>query len=151
MFNSQLSIIFERIESNLFSMPSLYKLSTYFIAFVWLINGLFAKVLNFVPRHQEIVQTIFQEVFHDFLPLETAFYLTKFIGVSEIILATWIVSGYKGRFVAVLQIILVLVMNIIEFTLVEDLLLFGKWNLVIAICFSLYIYWNEFGLKNKNN
>ena len=27
----------------------------YFIATVWIANGLFCKVLNLVPRHQEIV------------------------------------------------------------------------------------------------
>ncbi|AFM05039.1 hypothetical protein Fleli_2682 [Bernardetia litoralis DSM 6794] len=126
-------------------MPLLYKISTYFIALVWLINGLFAKVLNFVPHHEIIVQTIFQ----DFLSLETSFYLTKFIGISEIILAIWIISGYKSRLIAILQIILVLTMNIIEFVLVDDLLLFGKWNLLIALFFSFFIYCNEFVWKNK--
>ena len=124
-------------------MTTFYKLPTYFIALVWLINGLFAKVLNFVPRHELIVQTIFQ----DFLSLEMSFYLTKLIGIAEIILAIWILSGYKKRLIAILQIILVLTMNSIEFTLVDDLLLFGKWNLLIALFFSFFIYWNEFARK----
>jgi len=127
-------------------MTTFYKLPTYFIALVWLINGLVAKILNFVPRHELIVQTIFQ----DFLSLEMSFYLTKLIGISEIVLAVWILSGYKSRLIAILQIILVLTMNIIEFALVEDVLLFGKWNILIALFFSLFIYWNEFVWKNKN-
>ncbi len=126
-------------------MTIFYKLPTYFIALVWLINGLFAKVLNLVPRHELIVQTIFQ----DFLSLEISFYLTKLIGIAEIILAIWIVSGYKKHLVAILQITLVLTMNIMEFVLVKDLLLFGKWNLLIALFFSIFIYWNEFVWKNK--
>lgn len=126
-------------------MTIFYKFPTYFIALVWLINGLFAKILNLVPRHELIVQTIFQ----DFLSLEISFYLTKFIGISEIILAIWILSGYKRRLIAILQIILVLTMNIMEFVLVEDLLLFGKWNLLIALFFSFFIYWNEFVWKKE--
>ncbi|WP_375562569.1 DoxX-like family protein [Bernardetia sp. OM2101] len=120
-------------------------MSTYFIAIVWLGNGLFAKILNLVPRHGLIVQTIFQ----DFIDVETSFYLTKLIGISEIVLAFWILSRYKSRLVAILQIILVITMNIIEFALVDDLLLFGKWNLVIALFFSFFIYWNEFVWKDK--
>jgi uncharacterized membrane protein YphA (DoxX/SURF4 family) len=127
-------------------MPLFYKLSTYFIAIVWFINGLLAKILNLVPRHELIVQTIFQ----DFLSLEISFYLTKLIGISEIILAIWILSGYKSRFVAILQIVVIMTMNIIEFTLVDNLLLFGKWNMLIALFFSSFIYLSEFVWKSKN-
>jgi hypothetical protein len=31
------------------------RLLTYVIATVWLVNGLYCKILNGVPRHQEIV------------------------------------------------------------------------------------------------
>ncbi len=36
----------------------LHQLLTYAIASVWLVNGLFCKVLNWVPRHQFIVARI---------------------------------------------------------------------------------------------
>lgn len=131
--------------NQLFFMSLPKKFFTYFIALVWLGNGLFAKVLNFVPRHGLIVQTIFQ----DFIDIETSFYLTKLIGLSEIVLAFLILSEYKSRLVSILQILLVIIMNIIEFVLVDDLLLFGRWNLVIALFFSFFIYWNEFIWKNE--
>jgi len=35
-----------------------FSLLKYFIALIWLINGLFCKLLNFVPRHEEIVKRI---------------------------------------------------------------------------------------------
>ncbi|WP_291728389.1 DoxX-like family protein [Bernardetia sp.] len=66
----------------MFSQKNIF---TYFIGLVWLINGFFAKVLHLVPRHELIVQTIFQDI----IDAESAFYLTKFIGFSEIILAIW--------------------------------------------------------------
>ena len=56
--------------------PLLHKLLTYLIAAVWFINGLFCKLLNFVPRHQQIVAQILGE--------EYAVILTKLIGVAEI-------------------------------------------------------------------
>lgn len=127
-------------------MLSQKNIFTYLIALVWLLNGLFAKVLNFVPRHEQIVQTIFQDIFD----AEFSFYLTKAIGISEIILAIWILSGYKSRLTAILQVVLVMTMNIIEFILVDDLLLFGKWNIILATLFFIFIYWNEFIFKSNS-
>lgn len=37
---------------------NIHQALTYFIALVWLVNGLFCKVLNLVPRHQEIIGEI---------------------------------------------------------------------------------------------
>jgi putative exporter of polyketide antibiotics len=48
----------------------------YLIAAVWLINGLFCKLFNLVPRHQEIVSNI--------LGHEHAALLTKLIGLGEL-------------------------------------------------------------------
>ena len=48
----------------------------YFIAAVWLINGLFCKVLNLVPRHEAIVSRI--------LHTNNARLLTILIGLAEI-------------------------------------------------------------------
>jgi hypothetical protein len=38
----------------------------------------------------------------------------------------------------------VLVMNILEFTLVPDLLLWGRLNLVFALLFAVVIWWWAF-------
>jgi hypothetical protein len=48
------------------------------ISLVWLINGLYCKVLNFVPRHEMIVSRILGE--------EYSFIFTKTIGFSEILM-----------------------------------------------------------------
>jgi hypothetical protein len=95
------------------------------IIFVWLVNGLFCKILNFVPRHQQIVGRILGE--------EWAWLLTKAIGVGELLIIVWIVSKILPRWCTIFQIVIVLLMNVIEFILVPDLLLFGKLNLVIAV------------------
>lgn len=123
-------------------MINLYhKILTYFIAFIWLINGLFCKVLPLVPRHQEIVSRI--------LNAEYSNELTIFIGILEIMMAIWIITGNKSKLNAIIQIIIVLIMNIIEFFYASDLLLWGKFNIIFALLFSIVVYYNEFRIKKK--
>lgn len=114
-----------------------YKYIAYFLAAVWIINGLLCKVCNLVPRHQLIVARILGATY--------APALTKIIGVLEILMAVWILSRIKPVWCAIAQIILVMTMNMIEFTVAPDLLLFGRINMAIAVLFSIFIYW--FGLR----
>ncbi len=121
------------------SKIKLHKILTYLIAAVWLINGLFAKVLNFVPRHEEIVSRILGDSYsHIFI---------KAIGIAEIFMVIWILSRIKSRLNAATQIIIIAAMNIIEFVFARDLLLFGRANIVIALIFIAVIYYNEFVLN----
>lgn len=122
---------------------TIHTLLNYFIAAVWIGNGLFCKVLNLVPRHQEIVAGI--------LGGEYAMPLTKAIGISEILMAIWILSGVKPRLNAVAQALIIATMNILEFTLVPDLLLWGHFNILFAFLFILLILCNEFLLNPKTD
>ena len=114
------------------------KILNIFIALVWLVNGLFCKVLNLVPRHQEIVGKILQ------IDKPTAIIFTFLIGVSEIIMAIWIISRIMHRFNAMAQITIISSMNILEFISVPKLLLWGKLNSFFALLFIVLIYFNEF-------
>ena len=118
-----------------------HSILTYFIAAVWLANGLLCKVLNLVPRHEHIVGRILGEDFSR--PL------TVIIGLSEIVMAAWVVSNYQSRLNVMVQMILVALMNSIEFVLVPDLLLWGKWNAAFAFLFIGLVYYNEFVLNTK--
>lgn len=109
------------------------KVLRYFIAAVWLINGLFCKLLNLVPRHQQIVARI--------LGGEHSMLLTKTIGGLEVLMAAWVLSRIQLRLCTALQILLVASMNIIEFILAPDLLLFGKGNVIVATGFVLLLLW----------
>ncbi len=113
----------------------------YFIAFVWIANGLFCKILNFVPRHREIVAKI--------LGNEHSFLFIKIIGSLEILMAIWILSKFKSRFCTIFQMLIVATMNIMEFVLAPELLLFGKINILIATVFIGVLYYNEFILTKK--
>jgi hypothetical protein len=100
-------------------------------ASVWFVNGLLCKVLDLVPRHREIVGRILGE--------DHALTLTRLIGLSEIVMAAWILSQWKWRWSAAAQIIAVFTMNVIEFLLVPDLLLFGRYNALIALSYVLIV------------
>jgi uncharacterized membrane protein YphA (DoxX/SURF4 family) len=119
----------------------IYRLITAFIASVWLLSGLCAKVLHLVPRHEQIVARV--------LGNEHASTFTLLIGIAEICLAVWILSGVKPRLCALLQMILVAAMNIIEIVFAPDLLLFGQWNAVPAFLFIALVYFNEFLLRKR--
>ena len=114
---------------------------TYCIATVWIANGLFCKVLNLTPRHEQIVAGILGD--------DHSRLLTILIGLSEIIMAVWILSGYKTKLNAIAQITIVATMNTLEFILVPDLLLLGKLNSLFAFIFILVVYFNEFYLNKK--
>lgn len=108
----------------------------YFIAGVWVINGLICKVMNLVPRHQEIVAAI--------LSAEYSRILTISIGFAEIGIAAWILSGIKKRLNVFIQILTVATMNCLEFLLVPDLLLWGRANAFFALLFIVLIYYSTF-------
>lgn len=125
------------------SLKVINSLVTYFISAIWLINGLFCKILNFEPRHQQIVSRI--------LGGEYASELTLLIGLSELVMVFWVLSRFKSRFNAIFQITIVLVMNVIEFFFASDILLWGKFNIVYACLFIALVYYNEFVLIKKIN
>ncbi|MDP2542477.1 hypothetical protein CSC81_12090 [Tenacibaculum discolor] len=116
-------------------------LLTFLIASIWLINGLFCKVFNLVPRHQQIVREI---VSNDY-----SRELTLVIGMLEITMVVWIISNYKSKLNAITQIVIVSIMNIIEFLITPDLLLWGKLNIVFSALFVYIVYVNDFKLTPK--
>jgi hypothetical protein len=120
-----------------------HSLLTCLIAAVWLINGLFCKVLLLVPRHREIVARILGDAH---APL-----FTVLIGCSEILMAVWIFSRFRQKLNVITQIVLVAAMNILEFILAPDLLLWGRFNIVFALLLIAVIYYNQYVLNPRPN
>lgn len=112
----------------------------YFIALVWLLNGLCCKVLNYVPRHQAIVGSILGE--------EHARFFTFLIGLGEIFIAIWILSGFKKFTCTWAQIAIVTLMNVLEFLYAKEFLLIGRLNFVFAGLFLVIVYMNTFRWSN---
>jgi len=111
------------------------------IASVWIGFGLFGKILGFAPRHNLIVARILGDAY--------AGPITVAIGILEVLMAAWVLSGIRSRFNAITQIVLVLTMNLLETTLAFDLLLWGRYNLVFAAAFAGIIYFNHWKLGDK--
>lgn len=116
---------------------------SFFIVMVWLVNGLLCKVLNLVPRHREIVGRI--------LGSKHARLLTVVIGLAETGMAIWILSGSYKEITAVIQMIIIAGMNLLEFFLASDLLLWGRANAIFAFLFIALIYYNEFYLLKADS
>ncbi len=102
------------------------------VAAVWLVNGVWCKILHQVPRHEAIVARI--------LGGDVAPALTVMIGLGEVFIAVWLLSRRFSRVCTALQIGLVLTMNIIERVLAPDLLLFGNGNLGLAVLLCVVIF-----------
>jgi hypothetical protein len=117
------------------------RILNYLIAAVWIGNGLFCKVLNLVPRHEEIVARIIGNAHSGVL--------TRAIGFSEMAMAVWILSGVRPKLNAITQVVVIATMNSLEFILAPDLLLWGRFNAVFAALFCLLILFNEFYFKNR--
>lgn len=121
----------------------LNRIITIIIALVWLVNGLYCKILNQVPRHEAIVAQIINTA-HSRL-------LIIIIGFLEICMAIWILSQYKQKCNAVLQIIIILLMNCIEFIMASNLLLWHKYNIIFAFLFCILIYLNSYHFNLKKD
>jgi len=113
------------------------------IALVWLINGLLCKILNLVPRHQQIVERILQ--------VEDGRFLTLLIGISEVLMAIWILSGIRRRLNTIFQVLIIATMNTLEFILAPDLLLWKQFNALFAFLFICFLLINEFLLSKKRS
>ncbi|MFZ1379441.1 MAG: DoxX-like family protein, partial [Saprospiraceae bacterium] len=72
------------------------------------------------------------------------------IGVLEILMAVWIVSKINSRLNAIAQITIVATMNIFEFLVVPDQLLWGRFNILFAFIFIFIVYCNEYYFNQKN-
>jgi hypothetical protein len=119
-----------------------HKVLNILISIIWVANGLLCKVLNLVPRHQQIVGSLLGE--------KHARAITVLIGLAEVGLGIWVFMKKSERLVAILQIILIALMNTVEFILVPELLLWGKYNSVFALLLIVTIYYNEYCLIKRS-
>lgn len=115
----------------------------YFSFLVWFVNGFLFKIVGLIPRHETIVAHILGEKYASFF--------TIVIGLFEVALSIWILLKIESQKCTQLQLALILLMNLLEFALVPELLLFGRFNLVLAFLFCILLYLNEFKLKTNKS
>ncbi|RSK42054.1 DoxX-like family protein [Mangrovimonas spongiae] len=119
------------------------KINNIIIASIWFINGLFCKVLNAVPRHEQIVSKILSE--------DYSRPLTIIIGILEIAMAFWILSNKATKFNTITQIVIIASMNILEFIIAPELLFWGKLNALFALVLIVVIYCNHFHINKTHH
>lgn len=103
------------------------------VALLWLINGIWCKILSQVPRHEAIVARILGNSY--------AHTLTKLIGAGELVIGIWIILNKFPKQTAWFQIVLILTMNSLETILAPDLLLWGYGNIVFALLFCIFLWY----------
>ena len=118
------------------------KYINWLVALIWLVNGLFFKVLNLVPRHEKIIVKV--------LGFENSEFLRVTIGILEIAMFFWIMSEIKPRIAMFTQVLIILTMNVLEFALAPELLMWGEFNFVFALMLCVLIYWNNTKKKLTN-
>ena len=87
----------------------------FFVAGIWLVFGLLAKVLDLVPRHRLIVARVLGD--------QHAAALTTLVGFGEISMALWVLGKRWPRACAAVQTGALAGMNALEIWKARDLLL----------------------------
>jgi uncharacterized protein YqjF (DUF2071 family) len=109
-------------------------LSTSFVASVWLAHGLVNKLLHFSPRHLQIVQSV------PGLAGERGEVILAAVGVCEVGIAVWVLSGWTAGVCASVQTVFLLSMNVVELSVARPLLLWPAALIPINLAF-LAVAW----------
>jgi uncharacterized membrane protein YphA (DoxX/SURF4 family) len=120
------------MRKNLKSTP-LHRLAAVFIAGVWIFHGLYSKILNGIPRHKMIVGEILGETMADAAVIV--------IGVLEILLGCWVLSGIRRRLNAAVQTLALVAMNTLEILLAREFLISAGGMVLLNLCFITLIWW----------
>jgi len=104
-----------------------------FIAGVWIFHGLFSKILDGIPRHKQIVGKILGEEFADAATIA--------IGVLEILLGCWVLTGLKKRLCAAVMTTALVSMNTLEIIIARELLISAAGMVALNLIFITIIWW----------
>lgn len=108
--------------------------ATLIVASVWLVHGLFNKLLHFSPRHLQIVQSV------PGLAGSRGEIVLATVGLVEVGIALWVLAGSAAIACAAFQTVLLLSMNVIELSFARSLLLSPAGLIPINLIF-LTVAW----------
>ena len=103
------------------------------IGSVWVFHGLYSKILNGIPRHRLIVGRI--------LRTERAGIATKTIGLLELLLGGWAITGWHPVWCASVQTASLIAMNSLEILLARELLISAIGMVALNLGFLLLVWW----------
>jgi uncharacterized membrane protein YphA (DoxX/SURF4 family) len=110
-----------------------HHLTAIFIAGVWIFHGLYSKILNGIPRHKLIVGEILGERVADAAVI--------LIGILEILLGCWVLSGRFRRLNATVQTFALVSMNTLEILLAREFLISAGGMVFLNLCFLTLVWW----------
>lgn len=116
------------------------RLSTIVVATVWLVHGLFNKLLHFSPRHLQIVQSV------PGLAGSRGQLVLTAVGLCEVGIAVWVWSGWTAGICATVQTVFLLSMNVVELSVARPLLLWPAGLIPINLAF-LGLAWVAAGCR----
>jgi uncharacterized protein YqjF (DUF2071 family) len=99
------------------------------VAAVWLVHGLFNKLLGGSARHLAIVQSV------PGLGGVVGERVLTAIGVGEVAIALWVLSGWRPHLCASTQTVALLSMNVVELTFARPLLLWPAGLIPLNLAF----------------
>ena len=103
------------------------------ITAVWIFHGLYSKILGGIPRHEQIVARVLGE--------SLAKPATLAIGVLEILLGLWALSGRARIPCAVVQTMAIVSMNALEILMAGDLLISAAGMVALNSVFLGIVWW----------
>jgi DoxX-like family/Uncharacterized conserved protein (COG2071) len=104
-------------------------IATWCVVSVWLVHGLYNKLLHGSPRHLAIVQSV------PGLAGPTGQRVLVLIGLFEVAMALWVLSGWRGRLCAATQTVALLSMNVFELSFARDKLLWPAGLIPLNLAF----------------
>ena len=104
-------------------------IATTIVASIWLIHGLVNKLLHFSPRHLLIVQSI------PGLAGSRGEIMLTAVGLFEVGLAIWVLSGWAAGICATVQTVVLLSMNVVELSVARSLLLWPAGLIPVNLMF----------------
>jgi len=104
------------------------------LATVWLVHGLYNKLLDGSPRHLAIVHSV------PGLGGAAGRYVLVGVGVAEVFIAAWMLSRRAPRTCAAVQTVILLTMNVLELKFARELLLWPAGLLPVNICFLALVW-----------
>ena len=102
------------------------------IASVWIFHGLYSKVLRGIPRHQQIVARVLGD--------GLAGTATIAVGLLEVLLGVWILTGRKRPVCALVQTLAIVGMNTLEIVLANDLLISATGMVALNFVFLGFVW-----------
>ena len=99
------------------------------VAAVWLVHGLYNKLLGGSARHLAIVQSV------PGLEGSAGERVLAAVGIGEVVVALWVLSAWRPWLCAATQTVVLLSMNLVELTFARSLLLWPAGLIPLNLAF----------------